>query len=148
MKKNSAFKLQASEVERIREMVPTVDELRIIDLMRDYRSIRKNYFGNSIPPTEEILIRFLPRNEMGRLSGSKDRDTDGYCSCGKHHGTPVPQTLSLVDDLDVNQTRITLLHEMAHMKVNTKFGRAMKHGKNFKKELRRLMAAGAFDDWL
>jgi hypothetical protein len=148
MKKSSNFKLPTWEVERIREMVTTVSELRDIDLARDYRSIRKNYFGNSIPPVEEMQIKFLPRNEMDRLSGSIDRDTDGFCSCGKHHGVPVPQTLALADDLGVNETRITLIHEMVHMKVNLKHGRSMGEGKNWKRELRRLMAAGAYDGWV
>ncbi len=143
-----AFKLPKAEVERIKEMVPTIAELRIIDLMRDYRALRKRYFGNTVPPIEEMLIRFLPRNEMDRLSGSEGRDTDGYCSCGKHHGTPVPQTLSLADDLDVTQIRHSLIHEMAHLKVNLKFRRAMGEGKHWKREIRRLAAAGAYDGWL
>ena len=83
---------------------------------------------------------------MDRQSGFDG--TDGFNACGKHHGTPVPQTLSLADDLDVNQTRLTLLHEMAHMKVNLKFGRAMGEGKNWNKEMHRLMRLGAFDGWL
>ena len=147
MKKNS-FKLPESEVERIKEMVPTIAELRIIDLMRDYRALRKRHFRNTIPPVEEMLIRFLPRSEMDRLSGSTDRDTDGFCSCGKHHGVPVPQTLSLADDLDVIQTRHTLIHEMGHLKVNLKFGRAMGEGKHWRREIRRLATAGAYDGWL
>ena len=44
MKRKIVPKLPPDEVTRIREMVPTVDELRIIDLMRDYRAIRNNYF--------------------------------------------------------------------------------------------------------
>lgn len=40
--------------------------------------------------------------------------------------------------------RITLLHEMVHVKLNGRHG----HGPKFKKELRRLILAGAFDDLL
>lgn len=141
-------KLSKDEVTRLKEMVPTTAELRIIDVMRDYRAIRKRNFGNTIPPVEEIAIRFLPRKEMDRLSGSTDRDTDGYCSCGKHHGTPVPQTLFLADDLDVTEIRHSIIHEMAHLKINLKFGRAMGEGKYWKREIRRLAAAGAYDGWL
>ena len=38
----------------------------------------------------------------------------------------------------------TLLHEMIHVSQNNKYG----HGKRFKKELRRLIVAGAFDHLL
>ena len=139
------FKLQASEIERMRKMVPTVEELRIIDLMRDYRAVRKNFFGNSIPPVEEVLIRFLPRREMDRMGGSDN--IAGLCSFGSHCGLPSTKAILLVDDLHVIETRITLLHEMAHMKVNLKCGRQMKHGKTWQKEMRRLASAGAFDNW-
>jgi predicted metal-dependent hydrolase len=38
----------------------------------------------------------------------------------------------------------TLLHEMIHVLHNNKYG----HGKKFKKEIRRLLLLGAFDDTL
>jgi hypothetical protein len=143
-----AIKLPKGEVERIRAMVPTIAELRVIDLMRDYRVLRKRHFGNSIPPIEEIFVRFLPRREMDRQSGNTDGNTVGFCSCGNHHGTPVPQTLSIADDLDIFGIRHSLLHEMAHLKINLKFGRAMGEGKHWQREIRRLAAAGAYDGWL
>ena len=143
--KKSSFKIPSSEVERIRAMVPTVAELRDIDLARDYRAVRKNYFGNSIPPVEEVLIRFMPRNEMNRL-GAAD-DIAGVSSFGEHRGFTTVKTVLLADDLHTFDIRITLLHEMAHLKVNLKFGRNMGHGENWKKEMRRLAAAGAFDNW-
>ncbi len=148
MTKKSSVKLPKAEVERLKDMVPTIAELRIIDLMRDYNVLRKRHFGKTIPPVEEISIRFLPRNEMDRLGRSTGRDIDGYCSCGVYQGAPIPQTLALADDLDVIQTRHSLIHEMAHLKVNLKAGRAMGEGKHWKKEIRRLVAAGAYDGWL
>lgn len=66
--KMSSFKLPPSEAERLREMVPTIAELRIIDLMRDYEAIRKRRYGNTIPPVEEVAIKFVPRKELNRLS--------------------------------------------------------------------------------
>jgi hypothetical protein len=140
-------KLSKSEVERIKMVTPTIAELRIIDLMRDYRVLRNRHFGNTIPPTEEVLLRFLPRREITRLGGYDD--VDGLCCYGgKVAGHPCPKAILLPDDLNVNETRLSLLHEMAHMKVNSKFGRSMGEGKNWKKEMRRLMNAGAFDGWL
>jgi hypothetical protein len=141
--------LPPSEVIRICKMRPTIPELRIIDLMRDYKAIRNAYFGESIPPVEEVILRFLPRDEIARLSGFDDKDTDGLCSFGKFSKSiPCLKSIVLADDLKTSEIRITLLHEMAHMKVDRKFDRAMGHGKNFKKEVRRLMAAGAFDNWV
>ena len=141
-------KLSKSEVERIKMVTPTIAELRIIDLIRDYRAIRKGYFGNSIPPVEEVLIRFLPRKEMSRLARADDDDVDGLCLWGYYLGSPVPRTILLADDLRVNETRVTLVHEMGHMKVNIKHKRNMHHGKAFQKELTRLRIAGAYDGWL
>lgn len=146
MKKTT--KLCKAEVERLKAMVPTVNELRIIDLMRDYRAVRKAYFGNSIPPVEEILIRFLPAYELARFCPDHDPNTEGACLAGKYGNDLFPYVLVLADDLNVRDTRYTLLHEMAHMKVNKKFGRKMGEGKCWKKEMRRLMAAGALDGWL
>ena len=138
-------KLPSDEVARIKEMVPTVDELRIIDLMRDYRAVRSLYFGKSIPPVEEVLIGFMPSREMRRIGAGVD--SDGACLAGRVAGLITCYAITLSDDLRANETRITLLHEMAHLKVNIKFGRQMKHGEHWKKEMRRLAAAGAFDNW-
>lgn len=139
-KKNSISK---SEVERIRMMSPTIEELREIDLKRDYRAIRKSFFGSSIPPEEEVLIRYISRKEIKRLCGYED--ADGLCCFGMWKGTPCARQIFLADDLKPCESAISLLHEMAHMKVNIKFGREMRHGKYWKKEIRRLAAAGAYD---
>jgi hypothetical protein len=128
-------------------MVPTIAELRVIDLMRDYEAIRKRRYGNTIPPVEEVAIKFVPRKELNRLSGFDDNDTEAYCSCGKHKGTPVPQTILLADDLREDKIRISLLHEMGHFKVNLKFGRSMGHGEYWLKEMRHLAAVGEMDAW-
>ena len=140
--------LSPSEAIRLGKMRPTKPELLLIDLMRDYRAIRNAYFGNTIPPTEEVLLRFLPREEIGRLSGYDDKETDGLCSFGKFSKSIVcPKSILLADDLKPAEARITLLHEMAHMKVDIKFNRPMGHGKHFQKEMQRLAKCGAFANW-
>ena len=144
---NSRFTLLPSEVVRICKMRPTVSELRLIDLMRDYRAIRKAYFGRSVPAVEEMILRFLPRHEISRLSGYDDDHTDGLSSFGKFHGLPCPKSILLADDLKVAETRITLLHEMAHLKVDLKCGRCMGHGETWNKEMRRLAKVKALDNW-
>jgi len=146
MRKKSS--LPPEEVKRLKEMVPTVDELRIIDVMRDYRAIRKNYFGSSIPPVEEVLLRFISRKELDRVMRENDGDVDAISLWGVYLGVPVPRLILLADDLRTNETRIALLHEMAHLKVNIKHGRNMRHGKTFEKELDRLRTARAYDGWM
>jgi hypothetical protein len=147
-KTKSSGGLPKHEIERIKEIIPTLSELRIIDLMRDYRAVRNAYFGNAIPPVEEVLIRFLPRREMKRLGGSDEEDVDGLCAHGEYKGCATVKTILLADDLRVSEIGITLRHEMAHMKVNTKFNRKMGEGKYWKKEIRRLFVAGAYEGLL
>ena len=144
----SSRHLPKDEVEFLKKMVPTVSELRIIDLMRDYRAIRDTYFGNSVPPVEVVLLRFLPRKEIVRLGGYDDPDTDGWCMCGEVNGHALPTAILLSDDLRLNEVGIALRHEMAHLKTNLKFGKSMGEGKYWKKEIRRLVAAGAYDGFL
>ena len=140
--------LSPSEAIRLGKMRPTKSELMLIDLMRDYASLRRWLFANSIPPVEEVLLKFLPRNEIARLSGFDDNETDGLCSFGKITASiPCPKSILLSDDLSVRETRMTLIHEMAHMKVDIEFQRPMGHGKKWQKEMKRLARLGAFENW-
>jgi hypothetical protein len=146
--KKSRIEISKSEVDRMRRMVPTINELRIIDLMRDYRAIRKNYFGRSIPPVEEVLLRFVSRKELDRLAKQNEREVIGISLWGKYLRSPAPKIVLLADDLEPKEIRITLLHEMAHLKVDIKYGQCMGHGKIFEKELDRLRLARAYDGWM
>jgi hypothetical protein len=141
VKKN--LKLPSEAVQRMKKMVPTVDELRVIDLMRDYRVIRNRYFGNTIPVVEDVFIRFLSQKEISRFVGEGE-ETIGACSAGVCGG---PHVLAVADDLSVSETRITLLHEMAHLKVDLSFPRARGHGKHWQAEMKRLARIGAFERW-
>jgi len=123
-------------------MRETKIELRIIDLMRNYRAIRKRTFGKSIPPVEVVGFVIVPEPLMTKLC------------CGEAHGfsySPSDWSFSamigICEDCNETEVRETLLHEMAHLKVNFKWKRNMGHGKYFKSEARRIMAAGELDDW-
>lgn len=143
------FKLPKAEVERIKAMVPTIAELRLIDLMRDYMAVRRAYYGKTIPPVEEVLFKFLPRHELRRLvKADEDEEIDALCAFGTYRGTPTLKAIVLANDLNLEEVRLRLLHETAHMKVNIKFGRRMGEGKHWNKEMHRLMRLGAFDGWL
>ena len=126
----------------------TIIESKGIMLTREYDVIRTRYFGKTIPPVGEVLIGFLSRREIARLCRDEDEETDGLCSFGMYRGTPCPKAILLADDLSETDEAITLRHEMAHMKVNLRFKRLMGEGKHWKKEIRRLVAAGAYDGWL
>ena len=50
------------------------------------------------------------------------------------------------EDCDSALRGSTILHEMAHIKVDLKFGREMGHGKHWQNEMKRLARLGAFRD--
>ena len=127
-------------------MRPTKRELRIIELMRDYRAIRNRSFGKSIPPVENVAFILLSKSEMLRLTGE-----EGNHGCSLSvviKGVQLPFIVGLAEDDGEIVQRTTLVHEMAHFKVNLKFGRDMRHGKNFNAEMRRLVRIGELDGWL
>jgi SprT-like family protein len=137
------LKLPPDEIVRMKKMVPTVRELRIVDALRDYRAIRKNYYGNRIPPAEEVTIAFVPGQVLKSIYhdgclGFYVRGITNYVGL---------TVIVIAEESGVNETRMTLLHETCHLSVDSKWNRNMGHGKYFKKEARRLMAAGALDDW-
>ena len=142
MKKNP---ISHSEKHRLREMVPTLDELRLLDIRRDYRAIRARAFGNSIPPIEEVSVILLPKREMIRATGAED--SMGFTCAGLVGGKRVPFVIGIENDLGVVITRMTLIHEMAHLKVNLKYDRLMGHGKIWIAEMHRLVRIGEMDAW-
>jgi hypothetical protein len=139
------LKLPPEKVIRLKEMVPTIRELRIIDMMRDYRAVRDRYFGETIPPVEKVAFLFLDKTGMEQL-GDYD-DLLGVCWHRHNRHWSAPVVFGLWEDNGESQMRITLIHEMAHAKVNREHKRDMGHGKYWKNEMKRLAKVGAFDDW-
>lgn len=132
------LKLPPDEVVRIRKMVPTIRELRIIDLMRDYRAIRKRYFGKSIPEVESVAISLVLGSVLENIYD------EGCLGLNINHDAYV---ILIAEQSSVNETRMTLLHEMAHIKVEIKWNRSMGHGKYWQAEMKRLARRGAFEAW-
>ena len=137
------YRFVSEDIEDMRKMVLTIRELRLIDIRRDYRAIRKRYFGNSIPLVDEVAIVFVSGKIMESIF---DEHCLGFCVEAELHHVGL-SVIAIAEDSNPVETRLTLLHEMAHLKVEAKWNRNMGHGKYFKKEARRLMAAGALDDW-
>jgi hypothetical protein len=138
--------LDADDKQRLSEMRPTLRELLLIDVRRDYEAIRKGYFGKSIPTVDEVAIVMLPQAAIGSILKA------GYNCEGFSISSKVKRTACAVicisEDGDDTDTRHTLIHEMAHLKVDGQWKRNMGHGKVFQKEIKRLVAAGAYDGWL
>jgi hypothetical protein len=133
------------ESKRLKKIVPTMGELRIIGLMRDYTEIRKRYYGSKIPPVNKVTLKYVPEDELKRLA--KGEESYGMCLVGKFHKENLPYLIYLADDLYPTEERMTLLHEMAHLSVNIAHRRLMMHGKAWKNEMKRLARLGAFDNW-
>lgn len=125
---------------RLREMRPTLDELLLIDLRRDYAVFRKRWFGNSIPPVEEVILGLANRKQMSMASG---RECLGFCIPGSSKESEMPVIVINKTGPDCERAN-TLLHEMAHVKVERKFGRDMWHGTHWQAEMKRLARIGAF----
>ena len=89
------------------------------------------YFGNALPV---VYVGFY------RMSD----DTYGYTF--RFRGAKYTTHICLNPKFKGYQTLLAkiLLHEMVHVKLNNKYG----HGPRFKRELKRLILAGAFDDLL
>ena len=96
-----------------------------------YDDMNKKYFKHQLPL---VFVGFY-----------YDRD-DSYGATLRLHGAKYCSHIMLNPKFKewVKATKITLLHEMCHVKLHNKGG----HGPKFKKELRRLILAGAFDDLL
>lgn len=137
------LKLPPDEVVRIRKMVPTIRELRIIDLMRDYSVYRNRYFNKRfIPPAEDVAFAFVPCRVMRNVLGE---DCLGFNVSG-----PIKEIAAsvIVIAIESNALQVsqTLLHEMAHIEVENKWNRSMGHGKYWQARMRRLAAQGAFEN--
>lgn len=125
---------------RLREMRPTLDELLLIDLRRDYAVFRKRWFGNSVPPVEEVVLGLAFHAQMAEVRG---KECFGFC-ISESSGGPYMPVIVICKTGPEDERATTLLHEMAHVKVDRKFGRDMGHGTHWQAEMKRLARIGAF----
>lgn len=104
-------------------------KVTVAELKNMYTRCNHKWFRNVLPPVDEIKIGF-------KVMGGPDAGMAGW-SRGR-------------DEVFINQrirfnsmlVESTLIHEMAHMRLPD----PVEHGPRFKKEMRRLLRAGAFDD--
>lgn len=98
-----------------------------------YRTYNRKYFDNTLP---EILVGYNTLEQMYATlavncwtteeDGLEHTELQIHIDPERHHGS--------------EQERMTLLHEMAHVKVLPH----RKHGKQWKEEMTRLFLRGAF----
>jgi predicted metal-dependent hydrolase len=102
-----------------------------INLEKAYDMANVLYFANKLP---KVRVRFKKRLRI--------KDSEGGCLWTK----PNQPEIEILDKLQAFPTLvfITLLHEMAHVKM----GYRAQHGKKFKAELLRLHKIGAYDGLL
>lgn len=137
-------RLDQENIQRLREMRPTIDELLLIDMKRDYATFRKRWFGVSIPPVEAMMFGLTDAPVMESATG---QDCLGFYISEKLDGAAL-SAIVIARDADLVIRRMTMLHEMAHLKVDLKWGREMGHGNNWQTEMKRLARIGAFkNNW-
>jgi len=134
------------EIDRVRSMKLTLEELELVDIRRDYKALRSAYFKDSkLPPVEHVAIQFVDAKVICGLDGDgEERDYLGMCVDGL---APHAGMILIAKGKGMNQTRFTLLHEMAHIAVEIRYKRPMGHGPVWQREMQRLARAGAFANW-
>jgi hypothetical protein len=105
-------------------------------LKRLYRQYNKKYFGGCLPKIWLIFgqAREWRASKLGKTTCAATFFEDGV---------PIGIAIRYYKNKSTNYFKTDLLHELIHV-ANPRAS----HGPAFKKELRRLMAAGAFDNLL
>lgn len=98
------------------------------DLSRLYAKFNKLYFANKLP---ECVVRWGDIDWYGSLLDKEDAAPLEYCIEIARWSQKWPEVATM-----------TLLHEMAHMKLRK---RTYGHGILFQKEMQRLAKLGAFN---
>jgi hypothetical protein len=99
-------------------------------LLKAYQQYNRQYWGNALPPINVVWNDHIWPEEKQYGNWDPSNDT---ISVAKQH-RPYESLW-----------RATLLHEMAHVATKDE---KQDHGPLFRKEMRRLMRLGAFDDLL
>lgn len=131
--------LLKEDKEALLKLRPTLTELRRIRGLRDYAAIRKKYFGSTIPDVSEVSILFVSGKRIGKTAKE-----DHLLGCLRYAPDMLGANIC-IDEASPDATYLmTLVHEMAHLKVEGKWKRDMGHGKHWQAEMQRLARLGAF----
>jgi predicted metal-dependent hydrolase len=106
------------------------------DLTHWYHKYNRLYFKDRLLPNIEVYYAPMPS-----AKGTFRYGVTGISKCNRAMYIALNNKLKM---LGQDISLITLLHEMVH----SAFPQDCNHGKKFKKETRRLLLAGAYDDLL
>lgn len=100
-----------------------------------YDQFNGKYFNGSLPKIKVGYSRHIHHNYGMTLVSSL--------------GKPLIILINREHRSWINLSCATLLHEMIHVKLTSKFGlKGLGHGRRFKREKRRLLRIGAFTEYL
>lgn len=107
-----------------------------VNLKRLYDDYNRRYFDNKLPKQARIVpSRRMPkRSALGTTEYNPKYGEQAFC---------VKINYKLEKMLDI--AKLTLLHEMCHIKLLNYEKNSFIHGKQFNQEMRRLANIGAFD---
>jgi hypothetical protein len=116
-----------------------------MDLKREYKEFNREYFDHDLP--DDVRVTFsnnMPKDAIGgcHIHGVMECKWTGRDKC-VGHSISIRPFLKNYDCL----ARMTLLHEMAHLRVGLTVGRCNPHSYKWQTEMRRLVKIGAFDDY-
>jgi hypothetical protein len=131
--------LLTEDKEALLKLKLTIGERRRVRALRDYTAIKKKYFGNTIPDVSCISVVFVPETIIEKQCGK-----EGCLGCFLGRAGDVLAIIAIEEDSSDCVYLMTLAHEMAHLKVNGKYRRDMRHGKYWQAEMKRLARLGAF----
>jgi hypothetical protein len=136
------MELERGVIENLRKIKPTLNEARRIRALRDYTAIRKKYFGDTIPEATCVSIIFVSKRVFERVYGPGRYDTLGCCT---PYAADALLLIAINEESNDCIYLATMVHEMAHAKIDRKWKRYMGHGKLWQAEMKRLARLGAFE---
>lgn len=136
MKKTTS--LHREDKKFLRSLKPTIEELRLLDIRRQYAWYRKQYFGNRVPLVDQVSIVFLP-DKLTKFDGESNY---GFFTALDIEDGARQIFIAVCESLERFETYRTLLHEMAHVSVD-RVHKNHGHGKMFQTEMKRLARTGA-----
>jgi len=132
--------LLKSDIEALRKLKLTIQEARRIRALRDYQAIKKKFFGIAVPDVSSVSIVFISSKIMSKYFRSEET-----VGCNLSGIGAILHIIAIDEDSTDSEYLMTLIHEMAHLKIDEKWKRRMGHGKHWQNEMKRLAIAGAFE---
>jgi hypothetical protein len=139
MTKANISPLCKEDKDYLRSLRITLEELRLVDIRRQYVWYRARFFGNRVPEVNRVSIVFLPKKETH--AGGEEPCYGFYVPLNMEDSTSMV-FIAIDGEIERFEAYRTLLHEMAHISVDRK-NRNHGHGKMFQDEMKRLARAGA-----